>query len=71
MGDYSSTLASGKKIMTDINMGSGVSHAVVVTGYDSAKNQYIYTDANGQNQRVNASNLNTSFSMAVKDGYTH
>ena len=70
IGGFSSALASGQKIMTDLNQGNGVSHAVIITGYNSSTGMYTYQDANGTGT-ASASQLNTSFSMAVSSGIPH
>lgn len=70
LSGYSAALASGNKILTSLNVGNGVVHAIVITGYDPNTGNYTYSDANGGGQ-TSANQLNFSMSMSVSNCYTH
>ncbi|MBB6130585.1 papain-like cysteine protease family protein [Mucilaginibacter lappiensis] len=64
------TLAAGYDILTDIRLAGadpGVTHAVVITGYDSSTGQFIYHDPTANiNQEAPLNDFFVSMSIGVK-----
>lgn len=71
ISDMATELSLGRQIMVDLKTGQNYTHAVIITSYDSTKDEYTYSQSGTTGLKVKAADVNGAVCLSVSDGYAH